>query len=356
MISYRLERFGDPLVEERRETPLPDGHQVVLQVGSCGVCHSDVHLADGYFDLGNGNRIGLAASVAPPRTLGHEIAGTVVAIGGDVSGVAVGDRRVVYPWIGCGTCAMCIAGDEHLCNAARALGVNVDGGFADHVLVPHEKYLFDFAPLSEEQACTYACSGLTAFGALKKVAGLFTTGSDGKLLIIGAGGVGLSGIRMASSLGLPAPIVAEVDRSKWEFARAAGAADTIDPKADGAARTLIKATGGGVLAAIDFVGAGETFAFGFGALRKGGTLVSVGLFGGATSISPAMLAIKAVRIVGSYVGSPAEMAELMALATTSRLPDLPLSTVPLAAADAALADLRSGRVRGRAILKPASAN
>lgn len=353
MLSYRLETFGAPLVARHGETPAPEGREVVVAVGSCGVCHSDVHLADGYFDLGDGNRIGLAASVAPPRTLGHEIAGRVVAIGPDVTGVAVGDRRVVYPWIGCGRCAMCRAGDEHLCGQSRAIGVNVDGGFADHVLVPDAKYLFEYAPLSEEQACTYACSGLTAFSALKKVASCFAgTGKDGQLLIIGAGGVGLSGIRMAKQLGLPAPIVAEVDPSKWDIARAAGAADVIDPKADGASRALIKATAGGVAAAIDFVGAGETFAFGFGALRKGATLVSVGLFGGATSISPAMIALKAARIVGSYVGSPAEMSELMAMARSAALPELPLSSVPLSAASATLEALKAGQVRGRAILKP----
>jgi alcohol dehydrogenase/propanol-preferring alcohol dehydrogenase len=248
---------------------------------------------------------------------------------------------------------MCTAGDEHLCNAPRAIGVNVDGGFADHVLVPHEKYLFAFAPLSEEQACTYACSGLTAFSALKKIVDRFTHRSvDQKLLIIGAGGVGLSGIRMAARLGLPAPIVAEVDHAKWDIAREAGAADVLDPKADGAARALMKATGGGVTAAIDFVGAGETFAFGFGALRKGGTLVAVGLFGGATSIAPAMVSMKAARIVGSYVGSLAEMRELMAMARTASLPELPLATLPLSAASETLEALKAGRVKGRAVLKP----
>ena len=352
MISYRLARFAEPLEEHHQDTPTVSGDQVLMRVGSCGVCHSDVHLADGYFDLGNGHRIGLGASVAPPRTLGHEIAGTVVAVGPDATGVAIGDRRVVYPWIGCGRCAVCLAGDEHLCSASRAIGVNVDGGFADHVVVPHTRYLFDFAPLSEEQACTYACSGLTAYSALTKVVDAFAPGSDDrKLLIIGAGGVGLSGIRMAAKLGLPAPIVAEVDTSKWDLAREAGAADVIDPKADGAARALMKATGG-MTAAIDFVGAGETFAFGFGALRKGGTLVAVGLFGGATSLSPAMVSMKAARIVGSYVGSPAEMRALMDLARTAQFPELPLANVPLSAASATLDALREGRVKGRAVLKP----
>ena len=353
MLSYRLESFGQPLVKSVTATPVPKDHEVIVAIGSCGVCHSDVHLADGYFDLGNGNRVPLTASVAPPRTLGHEIAGTVVAVGSAVTGVSVGDRRVVYPWIGCGRCAVCLVGDEHLCSQPRALGIHVDGGFADHVVVPHAKYLFEYAPLSEEQACTYACSGLTAFSALKKVAACFGgAAADRTLLIIGAGGVGLSGIRLAAQMGLPAPIVAEVDRGKWDIARAAGAADVIDPNADGAGRALTKATGGGVAAVIDFVGAGETFAFGFGALRKGATLVSVGLFGGATTISPAMFALKAVRVVGSYVGSPAEMGELMALARRAALPELPLNHVPLSAANATLEALKEGRIRGRAILKP----
>lgn len=349
MRSFRLEQFGHPLVEQQNETPVPRGREVLLKVGSCGVCHSDVHLADGYFDIGAGNRIDLARSVAPPRTLGHEIAGTVAIVGPDAEGVAPGDARVVYPWIGCGACALCIAGDEHLCNAPRTLGITRDGGFADHVLVPDAKYLFEYAPLSEEQACTYACSGLTAFGALKKVTAI---GANESLLIIGAGGVGLSGIRMAKALGFAPPIVAEVDRGKWDIARAAGAGEVIDPNAEGAGRALVKATGGGVGAAIDFVGAGESFSFGFNALKKGGTLVSVGLFGGATAIAPAMIALKAIRIVGSYVGSPTDMRELLDLARDLSLPALPLASFPLDAASHTLAALKQGRVRGRAVLKP----
>ncbi|HRD79088.1 MAG TPA: alcohol dehydrogenase catalytic domain-containing protein, partial [Hyphomicrobiaceae bacterium] len=114
------------------------------------------------------------------------------AVGPEASGAAVGDKRVVYPWIGCGTCHTCTSGDEQLCNAPQALGVHRDGGFATKVLVPDTRYLVEYAPLPEAQACTYACSGLTAFGALKK---LVPFPSGGRLLIIGAGGVGLSGVR-----------------------------------------------------------------------------------------------------------------------------------------------------------------
>ena len=349
MISYQLETFGKPLAQVLRETPAPQGSEVILRVGSCGVCHSDVHLHDGYFDLGGGDKLDLARSIQPPRTLGHEIAGTVVALGPDAKGVAVGDRRVAFPWIGCGQCDLCASGREHLCNRAQALGVNRDGGFADHVLVPHARYLIDYGSLPEDQACTYACSGLTAYSALRKVGPL--SAAD-RLLIIGAGGVGLSGIRLSREMFAAAPIVVEIDKSKWDIAMQAGAGEMVDPAADGALRALTKATGGGVAAAVDFVGAAATFAFGFGALRKTGHLVCVGLFGGAAPLVPAMVAMKAVTVTGSYVGSLAEMQELMAIARGGTLPGMPVTPRPLAQASQALADLKAGRVRGRTVLQP----
>ena len=351
MLSYQVEAFGKPLAQVIRDTPVPQGSEVIVKVGSCGVCHSDVHLHDGYFDLGGDAKLDMTRTVQPPRTLGHEIAGTVVAVGPDVNpsqGVKVGDRRVVFPWIGCGACSLCAAGNEHLCNKPAALGIHRDGGFADHVSVPHPRYLLDYGALPEEQACTYACSGLTAWSALKKVAPL---GPKDALLIIGAGGVGLSGIRLARKLFETPPIVVELDKSKWDIAREAGAGEVIDPNADGALKALMKSTGG-VAAAIDFVGAGATFNFGFSALRKAGKLVCVGLFGGSTPIVPAMVSMKAVTVMGSYVGSLAEMQELMAIAKDGSLPNLPLTSQPLSTATDALADLRAGRIRGRTILKP----
>jgi alcohol dehydrogenase/propanol-preferring alcohol dehydrogenase len=349
MLSYQVEAFGRPLSQVLRETPKPQGSEVLLRVGSCGVCHSDVHLHDGYFDLGGDARLDMTRTVKPPRTLGHEIAGVVVAVGPDAQGVKHGERRVVFPWIGCGQCSLCDSGHEHLCNSPQAIGIHRDGGFADHVLVPHPRYLLDYGSLAEEQACTYACSGLTAYSALKKAGRI---GAANPLVIIGAGGVGLSGIRLARQMFGVAPIVVEIDQGKWDIARAAGAGQVVDPTAEGALKALMKATGGAA-AVVDFVGAGSSFAFGFGALRKGGKLICVGLLGGATPIVPAMVSMKAVSVIGSYVGSLVEMQELMAIAGTGVLPDMPLTQQPLSAATAALEDLRAGRVRGRVILKTA---
>lgn len=349
MVSWQVQEFGKPLVQATRQVPVPGPDDVVLRVGSCGVCHSDIHLHDGFFDRGHGGKIDASRLVQPPRTLGHEIAGTVLAVGENVRGVRAGDQRVVYPWIGCGHCALCAAGNEHLCNAPRVLGVNRDGGYATHVVVPHERYLVDYGALPQAQACTYACSGLTAYSALRK---LRDVSASDPLLVIGAGGVGLSGIRLARHLVGARPLVAEVDRSKWDVAREAGAGEVIDPREEGALKRVLQATGG-VAAALDFVGSGSSFEFGLGALRKGGTLVAVGLLGGATEIAPALLALKAVTIVGSYVGTLEELRELMAVARGGALPQLPVTTRPLAEAQQALEALRAGAVRGRTVLNAA---
>jgi alcohol dehydrogenase/propanol-preferring alcohol dehydrogenase len=348
MLSFPFESFGKPLAQALRETPEPRGSEVLVRVGSCGLCHSDIHLQEGFFDLGNGNRMDLSRGVAPPRVLGHEIAGTVVAVGPEATGAAVGDRRVVFPWIGCGGCPACLGGHEELCLAPRAIGVNRDGGFADHVLVPHPRYLFAYDPLPEAQACTYACSGVTAYAALRKCAPLDAADT---LVVIGAGGVGLSAVRMAqAALGI-APVVAEIDRGKWDIARAAGAADCIDPTDAEATKAFVKSRGGAA-AAIDFVGAAATFSWGLASLRKGGKLVCVGLFGGAAPVMPATLPLRAVSIVGSYVGSLAEMGEVMAIARRGGVPELPVTTRPLAEVNEALAALRRGEVRGRTVLQP----
>jgi alcohol dehydrogenase/propanol-preferring alcohol dehydrogenase len=306
-------------------------------------------MRDGYFDLGNGNRLDLSRTVKPPRTLGHEITGTVVACGPQAQGVAPGEACLVYPWIGCGSCALCTSGQEHLCSAPQALGVARDGGFATHVLVPHPRYLLDFGGIEPTQACTLACAGLTAYSALKKV-GRLAAGDP--LLVVGAGGVGLSGVRLAAQVCGVAPIVAEPDQSKWELARAAGAREVIDPRAEGAQKALLKATAGGAAAVVDFVGSASSFEFGMGSLRKAGRMVCVGLLGGATTVVPAMLSLKAITLTGSYVGSLAELHELLAIARQGAIPPMPVTTRDLRHASEVLDELAAGRIRGRTVLVP----
>ncbi len=346
--SYRVAEFAKPLVLSEEPLPQPQGGEVLLKMERCGVCHSDLHIWDGYWDLGGGKKIVAANNGALlPLTMGHEIVGTVVAMGPEAKNVEIGQRRLVFPWIGCGVCPVCRDGAEHLCaGKSPAIGIFTHGGYASHVIVPRTDCLLDFGSLPAELASTYACSGLTAYSALKKVGKLHEGQS---LLIVGAGGVGLNGIAMAKAVTGVAPIVADIDPVKRDAALKLGAADAIDPRAEGAGKALVKATGG-VAAAVDFAGSPQSFEFAYGALRKTGHLVSVGLLGGQVTLSLPLLVMKGVQISGSYVGSLPELRELLSLAQAQHLPALPIETRPLDAVNSALSDLKAGKVVGRIVL------
>ena len=153
MHSYQIIDWGKPLQPRDYPDPKPQGAEAVVRVEACGVCHSDLHIWQGYFDLGDGERIRIAdRGMQLPFTLGHEVAGTVEALGPGSGGhgVAVGDRVVVYPWIGCGECAVCRRGEELLCLKPRIVGTWKDGGYSDRVLVPHARYLVPFGDLPIE--------------------------------------------------------------------------------------------------------------------------------------------------------------------------------------------------------------
>ena len=170
MKSYQVVEFGEPLELREYENPQPKGDEVLVKITACGVCHSDLHLADGYFDLGDGKKITLAdRGTKLPFTPGHEITGTVVALGENVNDIKIGDAGIVFPWIGCGKCAACLENNETLCEAPKYLGARLNGGYSDHIIVPDSKYLVSYGDMDPAVAAPYACSGLTAFSALKKI-------------------------------------------------------------------------------------------------------------------------------------------------------------------------------------------
>ena len=197
MHRQSLIEYAKPLQATEVATPTPQGTEVLLRVSHCGVCHSDLHLQDGYFDLGGGQKLDVRSGRQLPFTFGHEIAGTVEAAGPDAQGAIKGKQYAAYPWIGCGKCGLCARGDEHMCNAPRALGITVDGGYATHVMVPHPRYLIDVTGIAPEIAGPLMCSGLTGYGAIKKAIPYLRAGP---LLIVGLGGVGMMGLQFARAL------------------------------------------------------------------------------------------------------------------------------------------------------------
>ena len=343
---------GQPLQCNEQPTPQPTGTQVLLKVLAAGVCHSDLHLADGYFDLGGGKRMSLQdRGMNLPVTLGHENVGEVVAIGPEVKGVKVGAVLLADPWIGCGTCAVCLRGDENLCRAMRSLGVFSDGGYADFMMVPHPRYLFGIGDLAPERAAPLACSGITTFSALKKVPTL----KDEPTVIIGAGGLGLMCLGLHQKMGGHSAIVVDIDPAKREAAKRAGATAVIDGGASDAVQQIMKLTkdGAGAWAAIDLVGSSASARVGFDSLIKGGKYIIVGLFGGDFTVSLPPIPMRALTIQGSYLGSLPEMAEMMELVRRKGLPDVPVTMRRLDEVNAAHADLRAGKIVGRVVLTPA---
>ena len=342
-----LTAYETPLCETIVDCPEPQGSEVLVRVERCGVCHSDLHMQDGYFALADGKTLDVRAGRTLPFTLGHEIAGTIERAGPAAEGVKPGAKVAVYPWIGCGTCVACAAGEENLCSTNRHLGISADGGFASHVLVPHPRYLIDYAPLSPAFAGALMCSGLTAYSALKR---LVPYAARGPALLVGLGGVGMMGLAIARALFAHPPIVADIDAGKREAALRAGASAAFDPADREARRAILKSTAGGVFAACDFVGSEKSLAFATGALAKGGKVVVTGLLGGNFPLPATMFVLKAMTVEGTLTGTLAEANEVMALAKAGKIAPLPIRERPLAEAQAALDDLRAGRVVGRVVL------
>jgi D-arabinose 1-dehydrogenase-like Zn-dependent alcohol dehydrogenase len=355
MKSFQVAEFNAPLKEVDHPTPQPTGTQVLLKVKAAGVCHSDLHIWEGGYDLGHGRKpLSLKdRGVSLPRTMGHETVGEIVAFGPDAKavtgGLKVGDVTLVYPWLGCGKCETCTSGEENMCVVKpNALGVYCDGGYADHMTVPHPKYLLDLKGLDPVTAAPYACSGVTTYSALKKVENVLHM----PIVIFGAGGLGLMALSLLKAMGGKGAIVVDIDARKREAAEAAGALATVDGKAADALEQLQKKAGGPIRAAIDLVGNAQSTQLGFDCLTKGGKLVIVGLFGGGATWALPLIPIKAVTIQGSYVGNLRETQELLDLVRTRKIPPIPVTPMPLSKANEALTDLQKGRLVGRAVLTP----
>jgi len=275
----------------------------------------------------------------------------VVAIGPDAKGVKMGATLLANPWIGCGECVVCRRGEENLCKTPRNLGVFSDGGYSTHVMVPHPRHLFEIGNLTPMQAAPLACSGVTAYGALKKVGPVL---KEEPVVIIGAGGLGLMGIALNKAMDGKGVVMVDIDPVKRDAALKAGAIAAIDGKAADAAKQVMAATNGGAWAVIDFVGSSDSVKLAVDSLvTKGGNVIVVGLFGGDITISTPFFPMRAMKIQGSYVGSLPEMKELLELVSRTGAPPVPLHKRPLEEANAALNDLKAGKVVGRVVLEPA---
>jgi propanol-preferring alcohol dehydrogenase len=354
MRAWAVIESGQPLREIDLPTPEPKGSEVLLEVTYCGVCHSDLHIWDGYYDVGGGQKMSLKdRGVVLPLAMGHEIVGRVVKLGPDASGVKPGDVRIVFPWLGCGKCEKCLAEEDNMCTvAAKSLGVFANGGYGTHVIAPHPRHLVDPGSLDPAVAATYACSGITVYSAIKKVMPLKPTQP---IVLVGAGGLGLNAIAILKALKHENIISVDISAEKRDGALKAGATKTVDGSGEGVAKRIMEAAGGPVPAVIDLVNGTATARFAYAALEKGGKLIQVGLFGGELTLALPVMAMRALTVQGSYVGNPKELRELVRLAQAGDLEALPVATIPQNQANEALNRLRDGKVTGRLVLKAEAA-
>lgn len=352
MRRQSIVEYGEPLQATEADTPEAAGAEIVLKVHHCGVCHSDIHMQDGYFNLGRDKQLDVRGLRELPFTLGHEIEGEVIATGPDVKHVKTGERYAVYPWIGCGECNLCNSGEEIYCNRPKHFGINVDGGYATHLVVPDEKYLLDISDIDPAFAGTCMCSGLTALSALNKLVDQTGKRLKGPIMIVGLGGVGMIGVEIAKALFDQPPFVADIDATKREAALKLGASEAFDPADREQVKAAIKASGGGVWGSVDFAGAEGSVKFGHSVLRKGGKLVVAGLIGGHFEIAIPMFPLRAIAIQGSFVGTLDEANELLDLVRSGKISPTPIEKRGLDTANKTLDQLRRGEIVGRVVLTP----
>lgn len=344
MKAARLHAYGEALVLEDVPTPEPGPGQILIRVEGAGFCHSDIHVIDGEIPI----------LPRLPAILGHENAGTVAATGAGVGGVREGDTVAVFGGWGCGRCDYCVTGHEQLCEAPEWVGLSMhDGGYAEYLLVPHERYLIGLSTLSPADAAPLTDAALTPYRAVKKA--LSVLEPDHYALVIGLGGLGQYGLKLLKLLSGCPVIVVDVQDEKLRLARELGAAHALDgrdPDVHGKLRELTR--GRGVNASFDFVGADATLALAVGATRSLGKVSHIGLAGGAARMKVLENTRFEVQFEATLWGTIKELREVVALAETGQLTPIPIELAPLERINDVHARLKRGDVRGRVVITPAA--
>lgn len=328
--------------------PEPGPGEVLVKVGAAGVCHSDLHLIEAP-----------AGAYPLPMTLGHENAGWVEAVGPGVTGRTKGEVVAIYSIIGCGVCPACLRGRDNECRTipVGGIGISRDGGMAEYVVVP-AKQLLPIGDLDVTQAAPLADAALTPYHAIELARDVLLPGTT--CVVIGVGGLGHMAVQILAATTSVRVIAVDLNDEALELARRIGAHHTMKSN-DQAAKTIRDLVGpapGGADAVFDFVGVNPTLTLAASVVSTGGRLMLVGLGGGSLSIRPGVADIgipMEMRVTVPFWGTRAELAEVIALARAGRI-TAHVETFPLDNAAVAYEKLRSGQLRGRAVIMPAAAS
>lgn len=330
-----VREFGKPLTIEEVPVPTPADDQILVKIEASGVCHTDLHAAEGDWPV----------KPNPPFIPGHEGVGFVAAIGKNVKHVKEGDR-VGVPWLhsACGCCTHCLGGWETLCESQSNTGYSVNGGFADYALadpnfvghLPKDVSFVDIAPV--------LCAGVTVYKGLKVTA----TKPGDWVVISGIGGLGHLAVQYARAMGLLVCAV-DIDDSKLAHAQKLGADATVNARTGDAVAAVKAATGGGAHGVLITAPSLPAFTQGVGMTRKFGTCVLVGLPPGEFPTPLFDVVANCITIRGSFVGTRRDMAEALAFAAAGKVKaDIELQ--PLSAINDVFRRLAQGEVPSRVVL------
>lgn len=345
MTALKLAAPGDVRMVQL-PCPVPAEGEVLLRVLAAGLCQTDLHICS-------------ASDSRTPSgtTLGHEVAGEVLAVGPGVAGTLIGGRFAVHPCRACGRCGNCLAGRQNYCSATGGrlsppptTGVDVDGGMAEYVRVPAST-LMPIGDLDPAIGAVLADAGLTAYHAVRSCAGHLKAGTTA--LVIGAGGLGGMAARYIRATGAARIII--LDISDAALRAHADAADLcLRSDAPDCREAILAAADGGVEAVFDFVGLDSTMALAASVVRRGGAMQIVGLNGGQLAFmarSADNFLPRGITLSCPYSGSYPEFQEVIAMAAAGQVVPR-ITRFPLQDGLQAMARLRNGEIVGRAVLIP----
>ncbi len=331
-----VEQFGKPLVLKEVDIPTPGAGQILVKTEACGVCHTDLHAANGDWPL----------KPTLPFTPGHEGIGIVTALGSGVTAVKEGDR-VGVPWLysACGHCEYCLAAREPVCADAQFGGYTRNGGFAEYIVADPNYVAHIPASLAAREAAPLICAGITSYKGIKE-----TQARPGEWVVVsGVGGLGHLAIQYAKAMGLFVCAV-DIDDGKLAHAKRLGADVIVNAKEGDAVAAVKRATGGGAHGVLITAPSLGAFKQGVGMTRKCGTCVLVGLPPGEFPTPLFDVVANCITIRGSFVGNRGDMAEALAFAAAGKVKaDIELQ--PLSAINDVFARLTRGDVPSRVVLE-----
>jgi propanol-preferring alcohol dehydrogenase len=331
-----LHEFKQPLEVEEVPTPKPGAGEVLIKIEASGVCHSDLHLAEGDWPQ-------LAAIIKLPLILGHEVVGNVVETGAGVSDLKPGDR-VGVAWIhwSCGECEICKEGNENLCPSQIITGGTVNGGYAEYIVAKASHATKVPAGLKSDEAAPLFCAGVTVYRAVKRA----EVKPGQRVAVFGIGGLGHLALQIAQSFGAEV-IAVDITDEKLDLARSLGADITLNARTSDVVKEMRAI--GRVHAAIVTSAAKSAYEMAFASVRQGGALVVVGLPSEPLCFQAIMMAGTEIRIIASAVGTRDDLKEVLELAEAGKV-RCHVETRPLSQINQVLDEMRAGRISGRVVV------